>query len=483
VVEPARLQRISIWISVRIQRKTELVMRRLTYDAAGVGVLLAVACGPSELPPAGEIVLHAPLPKAWSETVTGYAWDEPAPLFDRVRFDVHRWNDLGSCTGCTRTFDVDRRSMDGPGVSMSVMPGDTGAIVRVRLFSSALQRGEVPHPDGTLEAWVGLPPVSEGRLHRWILLPTDAVARPIGTFEEPMSPEAGEAPAGLVGTWPHAERTGCIEPPRDGEVCVPGGAFWMGNPRAEGFLVSGVAAPRLVVISSFYLEQTEVSVGAFRAAKLATAFDPGTDDGIATGEEMSDWCTFTSQPDASESLPVNCMSWAIARAYCTSRGGDLPTEAQLEYVAGALQSGLYVWGIDEPSCNDAIFARGPAWGTIIPSNCNLGDGIGGPLPVDRGDYARDVVELSSGGIFDIAGNLGELARDGYSDYESSCWQSGVVFDPECPSDGASDRTVKSGGWASEGELLRAASRKRIPAHTRGIDIGFRCARSNPPPHR
>src|SRR5205085_185283 len=77
------------------------------------------------------------------------------------------------------------------------------------------------------------------------------------------------------------------------------------------------------------------------------------------------WCTWTLGPSASDpddehaKLPLNCVGWDTARAYCHLLGKDLPTEAQLEFLAsGRGFEFSYAWGEDDPDCGDTVWGRG-----------------------------------------------------------------------------------------------------------------------------
>src|SRR6185369_9616170 len=93
------------------------------------------------------------------------------------------------------------------------------------------------------------------------------------------------------------------------------------------------------------------------ASHLAVDGDPAPHTNQASNGAAPLRCSWTPEPGDDEGLPLDCTSWAKARAFCQSRGMDLPTEAQLQYAAGGLASHLYVWGDDEPSCDDAVFNR------------------------------------------------------------------------------------------------------------------------------
>src|SRR6202044_847618 len=133
-----------------------------------------------------------------------------------------------------------------------------------------------------------------------------------------------------------AVRTSCVGTPPDGQVCIPGGAFWMGGGLLQGGGETD-AIERIVVLSPFFLSAHEVTVSELRAGKLDMT-QIASWSGSLSGDESSDWCTITTSPGPHESLPANCITWQGARDYCLAMGGDLPTEAQLEYVMSGLVS-------------------------------------------------------------------------------------------------------------------------------------------------
>ncbi|HHH27414.1 MAG TPA: hypothetical protein ENK57_03560, partial [Polyangiaceae bacterium] len=134
----------------------------------------------------------------------------------------------------------------------------------------------------------------------------------------------------------------------------------MGDPRLDfsaAFDLDG-SLERLVIIDPFYLQRTEVPVGAFRQSGLAESLVPGgPSDNPHTPTASFPQCTYTDEPGPFEDHPTVCLSWSKAQAYCESIGRRLPTEAELEYAGTALGTSTYVWGEDMPRCEDAVFAR------------------------------------------------------------------------------------------------------------------------------
>ena len=441
----------------------------------GLVLLLLASCDPAALPPTGQFVVHvttdAPLPqRAGNET------EEVVPLFDRLRIEVFPQGASSPCAECVREFEVDAALVDRGDASMGVVPpsGSVGTRIRVRLFRGTLDATS-PRPGSTIEQVIALPRTpEEGIRHLTVTLLTEKVGDPQGTLDDPVVAVAGQPPRGVVGTWSGARRSGCDGSSRDGEVCIPGGPFWLGDPRIDftGAIDMQGGVERLVVLSPFFLDDREVTVGAFRASGLeertqsGAVFNPRPAGG-------GDFCTYRETPGPDDTLPVNCVTWRLAEAYCVSQGKRLPTEAELAYAASGLGEHSYVWGEDIPVCGDAVFERGDADGACA----TLGLG-----PTSAGQGARDRLDPGGGMVFDLAGNLMEFAADFWQLDEEPCWfGSGVLRDPLCDEPSALDRigrTVRGGDFTDPPLFLRAALRTYMLGESKATNeqVGFRCAR-------
>ena len=377
--------------------------------------LLLLAGCTDALPPEGQVLFYVNT-------------DAPLALFDRLRIEVH------PCDGdCGREFSLDAAQPWSIGIAPE--PGADDHVVRVQIYRSGGTASPRPRPRSTMEGWYALPVVGEeGIVEATAMLWTDDVGTVQGAPDAPRDPLAGAAMPGVVGSWMHADR-----------------AFWMGDPRLDlsaAFDQDG-ELERLVVLSPFELDETEVTVAAFREAGVHGNLDPQRR--TATND-----CTFTETPADTEDHPINCVSWATARAYCEAVGKSLPTEAQLEWAMGADGTATYAWGNDLPQCGDAVF------------EC---PGVDGPAPIGSG--ARDPR--------DLAGNVSEWAADRWNRETEACWLPTVLVDPLCDTDGALDnpaRTLRGGDW-NAGELsMRAAVRTRLENENQAVSerLGFRCAR-------
>lgn len=448
------------------------------------------------LPAEGHVLVHvdtdAPVPPPPGSLA---APGTPAPLFDRLSVEVYAPGSAEPCDGCVRELQLDEAVLRAGG-SFAVEPAGarSGVRVRLRMYRAAGHLEGEPAPEATVETTVRLPDVPrEGAVDVRVFLPTDAVGVPAGSIEAPLPAEAGAWSASRAGTWPGAQRIDCPAPPAPGEVCIPGGAFWMGNPLAQEDPKLAATRQRLVVLSPFYLDAREVTAGEYRAAKLPVG-EVVYWSGDTAGDEVEDFCTLSLPTvESRDALPIACITWAGARAYCQARGADLPTEAELEYVLGGLASNPYLWGVDPPRCADAIWSRAE---TSITGFTNFycsadvppGD-IGGALvlPPDAADQAaapprlRDRLVLPTGTVFDLEGNVTEWARDTWNRQDEPCWTHegpNVFVDPLCETPGVDGdlRPIRGGGWGSNASTLRAAHRTANKAIEAALTGGMRCAR-------
>ena len=233
----------------------------------------------------------------------------------------------------------------------------------------------------------------------------------------------------------------CQSEPRcpGGMTLIPAGTFLMGD---ADTLSNGAQPPHTVTLSAYCMDLTEVTVAAYRGCTSCTAPTAGT-----TGN-AGNWGV-----TGRDNHPVNYVDWNQARAYCQSRGGDLPTEAQWEYAARGsdVANHIYPWGNAAPGsqlCWSGVTGRS--------TTCPVQSYPSGNSPF---------------GLFDMAGNVWEWTRDFYASYAAA-----AASDPTGPTSGAR-RVYRGGGWdLSSATSMRAASRDSSAPLDRYYAIGFRCAR-------
>jgi formylglycine-generating enzyme len=466
---------------------------------AGVCWLLLVACSPEPkaLPPEGQILLFidtdAPLPAA-PGSLTDNA--QPPALFDHLRVDVARSDDLDSDTApVQRDFAVHQGLFEAGPISLGIAPPtrENGFAARVRLYRGADARASVPAPSSCIDQTVLLPAVGSSGVERVLLkLSVDDTAQP-GVIEHPAA-EPDVPLRASVGSWPNAARVPCSAQPAADEACVPGGAFWMGDPELRNDTeVQDAEREHLVVVSPFFIDTREVTVADLRGAQAELAAAdvplPPAWTGNLEGLNEDDYSTFTLGPsfadpgDAQAQLPVNAVLWQTARAYCLARGKDLPSEAMYEFLAsGRGLEQKYVWGDDSPSCDDAVAARaGFGVYATFEGECRPSGTAGGVVPAGAG--MRDRVQLGAPPeapeVLDLAGNLSEWMLDWFNAEDEGVWATpGVLTDPIALEPGRFGvrRTVRGGSWRGRYVELRAAARVGRDPAAQNRSLGFRCAR-------
>ena len=382
-------------------------------------------------------------------------------------------------------------------------PGVQGCVVRARLFRQITVESGEPPELSTIDVYAALPPVQEeGIVEATLLLRVDDVGHTRGSLESPTELLAGAADFSQVGEWPKAQRVPCTGAAAPGEVCVPGGAFWMGHPYS-GLHEEGADASesRLVVMSPFYVDLHEVTVGQYRASGLATleggsSVDPlagppdaPPEEGALTPDDPQFYCTYSDAPlsakKSREDLPVNCISWVAADAYCAAQGKRLPSEAEFEYVASALRSELFVWGTEANSlgCADGVWERAGLLLGGYDDLCRPHEELAGPLPAGYG--VRDRLLLGEREVLDLVGNVSEWTRDTWNRTSEWCWSGrSLLENPECDLPSVADagtegrlHTVKGSNWASR--PYPAARRAGRDGHSPAR--GFRCVRPGTEP--
>lgn len=223
-------------------------------------------------------------------------------------------------------------------------------------------------------------------------------------------------------------------------------------------------------VSSFWLDETEVTVTHFR--QFADAFTGPPAQGAGKHPDLAnsgwqrtwndslpeneaalsaslhcnhDWETWNDLPGVRERFPVACVSYYVAFAYCVWSGGRLPTEAEWEYAAsGGSQQRLFPWGNAAPTSELALFD------TYAPA--------AGPRLAGMSRY----------GQLDMAGSVYEWALDYYAPYPDVCDRCAEVYD-------GTERALRGGSFLQEAEYLSNSARYSFdPSQALG-NVGVRCA--------
>jgi formylglycine-generating enzyme required for sulfatase activity len=272
----------------------------------------------------------------------------------------------------------------------------------------------------------------------------------------------------------------------------------VGPPPAEG---------NPATVSGFRLDKYEVTVGRFR--QFVTAWNGGTgytpaagsgkhthlnagqglanSDSAVTNEPgwvVSDnrniaptntnlackarYVTWTPSAGNNEALPINCVNWYEAYAFCIWDGGFLPSEAEWEYAAaGGSQQREYPWGSTDPGRGNQYAIFGDGVGTCYYPSVGPCTGVANIAPVGSATQGAGVW-----GQLDLAGNVWEWNLDSYAAYVDRC--------ADCANLAATaSRVVRGGYFYVPSTILLPPNRNDSPAAYRSNCLGLRCARSAP----
>lgn len=250
-------------------------------------------------------------------------------------------------------------------------------------------------------------------------------------------------------------------------------------------------------ISTFRLDKYEVTVGRFRAFvdsnEGTQEHPPPTGAGAHPGIPGSGWeiswvqslpanraaflthlncspspltlpSTWTDTPGDNEDLPISCLTWYDAVAFCAWDGGYLPTEAEWNYAAaGGNEQRVYPWS--SPPASTILDASHASYDCIedgMPS-CGYGDILlVGSRPQGDGRWGQS----------DLAGNVMEWTLDWGEQYPVPCTDC-AYLGPH-PN---GEREIRGGNWTTYTLVqLRTGGRQTAPAGEQGVDRGVRCAR-------
>jgi formylglycine-generating enzyme required for sulfatase activity len=277
---------------------------------------------------------------------------------------------------------------------------------------------------------------------------------------------------------------------------MAGGVFYRSYDLAADAQYQDKSYP--ATVSDFRLDTYEVSVGRFRAFVSAgmgtqasppaqgagahamipaSGWDSSFDSSLASttaqlemglgscsglGSSAASW---TDLPGGNEDLPINCVSWFEALAFCIWDGGYLPTEAEWNYAAsGGSDQRAYPWsnppGLVAISCLDANYDVDGQNGYCVNGTAGSVERVGSASPTGDGPF----------GQADLAGNVAEWMLDWYaSPYSTPCNDcADLIVAPY--------RAVRGGAWNYLSRNLRVAARSFSEPALQDSATGLRCAR-------
>jgi formylglycine-generating enzyme len=182
-------------------------------------------------------------------------------------------------------------------------------------------------------------------------------------------------------------------------------------------------------------------------------------------EHVVSTCTVSTydERETEPELPMNCVNWYEAFAFCIWDGKRLLTEAEWEMVAkGGAEDRTYPWGDSpEPTPDHAVYGY-------------LADGSPEASPFDVLPVGSRPLGTSRDGSRDMAGSVAEWVFDRLSNhYENPCDDCANLENETYPN----HRIFRGGGYSDHPALLRTERRNYMDSSQRLNFVGFRCARS------
>ena len=176
----------------------------------------------------------------------------------------------------------------------------------------------------------------------------------------------------------------------------------------------------------------------------------------------SSFASWTNAQGSQETLPVNCVNWYEAYAFCIWDGGFLPSEAEWEYAAaGGSEEQEYPWGSTDPG----TASQYAIYDCYYPDGTGTCGGVRNIAPVGTATLGA-----ARWGQMDMAGEMLEWNLDWYATYVDSCidcaYVSPVFY-----------RVIRGGTFHDDTSDLLPPYRDDGYPILRYDDIGFRCART------
>lgn len=377
-------------------------------------------------------------------------------MFESTRPSAARGELVGDCDGATHVvagvqvgayaFEAERSLEASGAVGLRSGPSVGGRHERER---------ETLSMDGRVEACATStpgdtePPADCGALLRVEVVPLDADPALTQALPEP-----SRCPPGFVDYGADCEREPECPPDYscagNGGRC-PSGMSWI---------------PASSQTAGFCLDDTEATVWAYdRCVEDGACADASTTVAWARidpdEQDLASELCNAGRPDRADH-PINCVTWAQARAYCQWRGTRLPGELEWRWAAsGGGQERVYPWG-DLPPTAERVNACGEecrVWfqrrGRRRPRVAfQAQDGHAGTAPA--GSFPNGA---SRWGPLQLGGNVAEWTADWADDDQDH------------------RRIVGGSFWVQRAAWLRNDDTAKARPDRRDAVIGFRCARA------
>ena len=311
---------------------------------------------------------------------------------------------------------------------------------------------------------------------RWIAFLLAACGRvgfdPHDAFEPDASPPSC---AGIAPTCGAGRNASCCD-----VAAIPGGTFFRSHDVATDNAFPDTSHP--ATVHAFHLDVYKVSVNRFRAfvamAMGTQAHPPAVGDGANPYVTGSGWdASWTPHLPADsnaliadlmcggafqtwtgdDALPILCLTWFEAAAFCAWDGGFLPTEAEWNFAAsGGDEQRAFPWSA--PPSDVAIDCAHANYDPGTPCVTPAGPSRLGAAPDGTGKWGNS----------ELAGNAWDWVLDVTGAYPDPCTDCAALAT-------GGDRVIRGGDYHDVALSLRTGFRSSEPPQFRG-SVGVRCAR-------
>jgi formylglycine-generating enzyme required for sulfatase activity len=184
---------------------------------------------------------------------------------------------------------------------------------------------------------------------------------------------------------------------------------------------------------------------------------------LTTACTGADFATWTSQAGANENLPINCLGWYAAYAFCIWDGGFLPSEAEWELAAaGGSEQRNYVWGNAAPGTMNEYAIYGSHYPPDSGSCADGGTSNLAPVGTPTEGVAR-------WGQLDLNGNVNEWTLDTFAAYVVPC--------VDCVNETSGPFRLMRGGSFEDPAPVLVAPFRAYGVSSAFYEAGVRCARA------
>lgn len=233
-----------------------------------------------------------------------------------------------------------------------------------------------------------------------------------------------------------------IQPSEETMVEIPAGEFILGSNQG-GY---NEKPQHVAMLDTYWIDQYEVTYQQYMAFVEATGHrQPGPPSRYARKLEAL----------RGPNQPVTYVSWSDAADYCEWKGKRLPTEKEWEKAVRGSDGRTWPWGEGREG---------------YPANFD-GEADGYEVTAPVGTFSQD---KSMYGVYDGAGNVMEWVEDWYVE---DIYSRALKPEDIRPQPVSTYKTMRGGGYTSQGVDLRITNRSFIVPDFRDETIGFRCARS------